>query len=221
MSTTEQFETLPPLVDGALGILRDLAWNQLAQNFEEPFEITGANSVLQRKLDDGLRYALDCGGQALFNADDELTHLELLVAFARLVKSSADEYAVVALSHPGKTSPLTSLFAKKGGPNHVAIPTNALRQIEVRLGENKLSSAVFIHNHPQGILHDIFGTAVLGPSAQDRDVVTRSYQRWFGTNGLVQSEFYLVENGIFRKFVLPSARDVWRLAQKLGFVKKA
>ncbi len=220
MTTKDHFETLHPLVEGALGILGDLAWNKIAQNFEEPFEIEGSNPHLQKKIDEGLQYALKSGGQALFGEDDDLTHLELLVAFARLVDSSAYEYTAVALSVPGKTKPLASLFAQKGGPNRVAIPSKALRQIEVRLAEQQPSRAVFIHNHPEGILHDIFGAAVLGPSGQDRDVVTRSYQRWFGTNGFLRSEFYLVENGEFRKFVLPSARDIWRLAQELGLVKK-
>ncbi len=209
-----------PLAERILGLARDFVWNAIAEHFEKAFTITGEEDAdVQRKLDDAFRYALKSGGQALLSEDDSIGVLELLVAFARQVKSSTHEYAAVALSPPGKVEPVISLFATKGSPTRVKVPTLATKQIEARLVHQEALKAIYIHNHPEGILHDILGVSVLGPSAQDREAVTRSYERWFGTNGFVRSEFYLVENGEFRKFVLPSAKEIWELACRLGFVE--
>jgi hypothetical protein len=216
---SNELNAIHPLADSVLGVLRDVAWNALVERFEEPFKITGEpSSLTQRRLDEALQYALHSGGQALLSDEDEVDHLDLLLAFARLVDSSAHEYAVVALTAPGKVGPLVSVFATKGGTNQVAVPKKALAQLNVRLVQKQTSKAVFVHNHPEGILHDIFGAAVLGPSAQDRQMLYRAYQHWFATDGYVRSEFYLVEGGTFRKFILPSANEVWDLAKRLGLV---
>ena len=219
MKKRDHMETLHPLVEGALGLVRDIAWNAIAEHFEDVFTINGEDPYVQRKLDDAFAYALKQGGQYILSEDDDIGVLELLVAFSRQVKSSAYEYAAVALSPPGRVEPITSLFATKGSPTRVSVPSLAIKQIGARLAKQETSKAIFIHNHPEGILHDILGIEVLGPSSQDREVVTRSYQRWFGTSGFVRSEFYLVENNEFRKFVLPSAKEIWDLAREVGIVK--
>jgi hypothetical protein len=214
--------TIHPFAEGALGILREVAWNALAAFLESEFTIRSEpNLEFQRVIDERFQYALKSGGQALLDESYKLDCLDLLLAFERLVRAATDEYAVVALSTPEKNEPLVSLFVTKGGPAKVAVPSLALRQIDVRLTQKHSSKVIYVHNHPQGILHNIFGTSVLGPSAQDRDMIIRSYQRWFGTGGLVNSEFYLVEGGSFRKFTLPSAADVWQIAKQLGIVDSA
>lgn len=200
-------------------MVRDVAWNAIVQRLEEPFRITGGDPKVQQRLDEGLRYSLKSDGQALLLETDEVDRCDVLLAFSRLVNGSADEYCAVALSPPQKIEPFMSLFASRGGANRVAVPKNAIKQIKIRIEQKEPSRALFVHNHPEGIIHDILGAAVLGPSAQDRQMLTRAYQLWFGTEGRVRCEFYLVEGGTFRKFVLPSAGQVWNLAQQLGLVK--
>lgn len=73
---------------------------------------------------------------------------------------------------------------------------------------------LYVHNHPRGILHDIFQVDVFGPSTRDRDILTYEYKHWLDTQGLVESDFYLAEGRCFRKFILPSATDAWDFFQQ-------
>lgn len=214
-----KLNALHPFVEGALSLLRDVAWNAASEHFEEPFEITGGQAENDERLLDVMRYALSSGGQGLVAEDQNVRDLELLSAFDRLVGPAGVEYVAVAVSKPGLLEPFTSVFVSKGLDDRVTVPRTALRQIELRIQHGQRFRVAYVHNHPQSILHELLGTAALGPSAQDRTHVLAAYERWLQTHGAMDSRFYLVENGTFRRFVLPAARQVWELGCKLGIVR--
>lgn len=187
--------------------VQEFAWNTLTERFEPPFRIRKRDPELQRKIDQRLEYALNSGGQAHLSQTDRCTALDVLKAFRRLVKHSSDEYAVVALSTPSESEHFLSIFASKGTPTRVTIPQAAHRQIQIRRNQGLATRALYVHNHPRGILHDIFGVDSFGPSTADRGILTHEYRRWLDTQGLIQSDFSLIEGRYFRKFVVPSASD--------------
>lgn len=206
-------------IESILHAVGDFAWNALVEQFEPPFRIKKRGPALQQTLAEQFRYCLDKGGQAQLSRSDDCEDLDILKAFRRLVKHAADEYVVVALSAAGEVQPFMSIFAAKGSATNVFVPEGAHRQIELRVGQKQKTRVLYVHNHPRGIVHDIFGKAALGPSGLDREFVTREYRRWFDTDGLIESEFYLVEGGRFRKFIIPKAADVWGFVQKASSAK--
>ncbi|MBK8255018.1 MAG: hypothetical protein IPK82_20460 [Polyangiaceae bacterium] len=201
-------------IEAIIGDITDFAWNDLVERFEPPFRIKNCDPVLQQKLDEHFQYALQTGGQAQLSRADNCQNLDILKAFRRLVKHADEEYLVVALSAPREVTPFMSVFASKGTATHVAIPEGAARQLAVRLKEGERTRVLYVHNHVRGIAHDIFGKPALGPSTLDRETLMREYKRWLDTTGLIESEFYLVENRRFRKFIIPSAAEAWNFFQK-------
>ena len=211
-------DSLNPLVEGALGIARDLAWNVLIEQFEETFTISGYDPEVVGRVETAINTSIRKGYHVGLSDDDAVDAFDVLLAFGAIARASKREVAVVALSKQGEQCPLSLVSGVAGTPQRVAVPEAGLREIRSRMKRGIASHVVIVHNHPQGILHNLLGETLLGPSAQDRRMVTSAYRTWFVSGRLIHVDFYLVEDGVYRKFIIPSAAEVWDWAVRLGLV---
>jgi hypothetical protein len=181
-----------------------LLYNKFLEEFEpgHSYAHSGLRQMIQSSRQ-GFEYCIAKRGQ--FIPSEDLDIDDLLIAFEDFTRNAHTEYMMMAVGEPSATS-LLSVAVERGTATSVGWPAAGIRQLRHRVTTGQQSRMVAVHNHPKGLLHELFHLLELGlpgASDQDRNVSFQWMLHSITTNAVIP-EFYLVEEGHFRRILAPS-----------------
>lgn len=206
----------PRLVEVAL----DLYLNLLSRNHEEPYSYTAERFTHDdHRISEAIERSCSATGSLMRFRDVEYGPDYILSGFECVAQDSPFEIGLIAWSTESDPDVFRCLSATKGTHGAVALPAaRVLPVLLARAEANVRTRVLVVHNHPRNAFKEMvekFVGVPLGPSGTDRSTMfTWAVELWVKGRFVIEPEFFLYEQGEWRRIRWPAA------AQLLAWMKE-
>jgi hypothetical protein len=181
-----------------------IVFNQVMAEFEPAYRYTHSGMrTFIHDTKESFSYSVKQGAHFVPAADRDVD--DYLIAFEEFTRDADTEYMMMGVGEPASTN-LLSVALERGSTVSVGWPLAGIRNLKHRLNNGHRSRLIAVHNHPKGLLHELLRLLQFGlPGASDRDRdVSFQWMLHSISSNTVIPEFYLVEDGHFRRILAPS-----------------